>query len=151
MVGHQLEPALVEGAPVIDEGFAVYSALGVVEKTHGREERATAKVTTAGTWQVTLDVRARKLVVDTAGVETDAPMHEWVELGVFAEAGRGSGQLSEPLYVQRHRIRSGTQTITATVARKPTLVGIDPYHVLDWEEREDDNNLARVKIEGAGR
>jgi hypothetical protein len=30
--------------------------------------------TEAGTWQVTLDVRARKVVVDEAGVETELPM-----------------------------------------------------------------------------
>ena len=54
-------------------------------------ERATAEQTAAGTWQVTLDVRARKVVVDSAGVETEVPMDEWVEIGVFApaEAGRG--------------------------------------------------------------
>jgi len=34
-----------------------------------------------------------------------------------------------------HRIRSGDQTITVTVPREPALAGIDPYHLLDWEER----------------
>ena len=57
-------------------------------------ERATAEQTAAGTWQVTLDVRARKVVVDSAGVETEVPMDEWVEIGVFAAAEQGdeSGQ-----------------------------------------------------------
>jgi hypothetical protein len=27
------------------------------------------------------------------------------------------------------------------------LAGIDPYHLLDWEEREDDDNLEAVKWE----
>ena len=46
-------------------------------------ERVTAEQTEAGTWQVTLDVRARKVVVDSAGVETEVPMNEWVEIGIF--------------------------------------------------------------------
>lgn len=108
-------------------------------------ERVTAKPTRAGTWQVTLEVRARKMVYDRAGVETEMPMDERVEIGIFAPGGDG-GELSEPLYVQKHRIRSGEQTITVTVPRKPLRAGIDPYHVLDWEEREDDDNIEPVKI-----
>ena len=113
--------------------------------------RARAEQTRAGTWRVSLDVRASKVVADSAGVETEVPMDEWVEIGVFAPAKRGGGQLSAPLHVQRHRIRSGEQTITVTVPRAPALAGIDPFHVLDWEEREDDNNLERVKTESRGR
>ena len=95
---------------------------------------------------MTLDVRARKMVDDSAGVETEVPMDEWVQIGVFGAAEQGEDELSAPLYVQMHRIRSGEQTITVTVPRKPALAGIDPYHLLDWEEGEDDDN-----IEGVGR
>ncbi len=108
-------------------------------------ERATAVETKAGTWQVTLDVLARKKVYDSASVETEVPMNEWVEIGVFGAAERGHDELSAPLYVKMHRIRSGEQTITVTVPRKPDLAGIDPYHLLDWEERDDDDNIDVVK------
>jgi hypothetical protein len=43
-----------------------------------------------------------------------------------------------------HRIRSGEQTITVTVPRKPVRAGIDPYHLLDWEQPEADDNITRV-------
>jgi ABC-2 type transport system permease protein len=95
-------------------------------------ERATAEQTEAGTWRVTLDVRARKVVIDGAGVETPVPMDDWVEIGVFAPAEQGKDP-GEPLYVARHRIRSGEQTITVTVPQKPDRAGLDPYHLLDWE------------------
>ena len=107
-------------------------------------ERVRADSTAAGAWRVTLDVRARKTVYDSAGVETDVPMDEWVPIGVFGAAERGAGELSAPLHLQQHRIRSGRQTITVTVPRKPRLAGIDPYHVLDWEEKEDDDNIDEV-------
>jgi hypothetical protein len=32
---------------------------------------------------VSLDRRARKVVVDEIGVETNVPMNDWVEIGVF--------------------------------------------------------------------
>ncbi|OJT26045.1 hypothetical protein BO221_09440 [Archangium sp. Cb G35] len=108
-------------------------------------ERAMAEQTGAGTWQVTLDVRARKVVYDSAGVETEVPMDEDVPIGVFGPAKEGAGALSAPLDVRMHRIRSGEQTITVTVPSKPVLAGIDPYHLLDWEGRADDDNIEEVK------
>ncbi|MBC7921418.1 MAG: hypothetical protein H7Z75_10065, partial [Ferruginibacter sp.] len=110
-----------------------------------KTERATAKQTDAGTWEVTLDVRARKTVYDSAGVVTEPPMDEWVQIGVFAHAKNGD-ELSEPLHVQMHRIRSGEQTITVPVPGKPARAGIDPYRLLDWEEGRGDN-IEDVKIE----
>ena len=107
-------------------------------------KRATARQTPTGTWQVTLDVRARKMVVDTAGIETPVPMDDWVEIGVFAPAEKGNGT-GKPLYLQTHRIGPGEHTITVTVPRKPVLAGVDPRHLLTDLPRDD--HLAEVKIE----
>ena len=106
-------------------------------------ERATAEQTEAGPWQVTLDVRTRKVVVDSAGVETPVPIDDWVELGVFAPAEEGE-ELGEPLYRQMHRIRSAEQTITVTVPRRPARAGIDPYNLLI--DLEIDDNIEEVEI-----
>jgi ABC-2 type transport system permease protein len=111
-------------------------------------ERVSAVETESGSWQLTLDVRARKLVADSAGVETEVPMDEWVQIGVFGPA-EGSDELGAPLYMQMHRIRSGEQQITLTVPRKPVLAGIDPYHLLDWEQRDDDDNLDAVELDAS--
>jgi len=70
-------------------------------------------------------------------------MDDWVEIGLFADGERGD-ELGRPLYRQKHRIRSGEQTITVTVSEKPVLAGVDPFHLLDWEEHEDDDNIASV-------
>ena len=52
-------------------------------------------------------------------------------------------QVSQPLYLQKHRIRSTEQTITVTVPRMPARAGIDPYHLLiDWEMGD---NIEEVK------
>ena len=107
-------------------------------------QRATAEQTEVGTWQVTLDVRARKVVVDEAGILTEVPMDDWVEIGVFApaQAGEVSGKL---LYAQKHHIRSTEQTITVTVPRRPARAGIDPHHLLI--DLEIDDNFEEVEIE----
>jgi ABC-type transport system involved in multi-copper enzyme maturation permease subunit len=106
-------------------------------------ERATARRTAAGGWQVTLRVKARKVTVDPAGRETVVPMDEWVPIGVFAPTEQGA-DFGETLYLRMHRIRSGEQTITVTVPRKPSDAGIDPYVVLIDLERFD--NVEEVEI-----
>jgi hypothetical protein len=105
-------------------------------------KQAKAVRTETGAWQVTFDVEAHKVVVDSAGKETELPMDEWVELGVFAPAGPGE-ILGKPLYVEKHRIRSGRQAITVTVSERPARGGIDPYNLLDWEEGD---NIEAIEV-----
>ncbi len=99
-------------------------------------KRATAVQSEGGTWEVTLEVEAQKVAAGSDEQEAEVPMAEWVEIGVFApaEAGEGLGRL---LYGQKHRIRSGTQTITVIVPDRPARGGIDPYNLLDWEEGDN--------------
>ncbi|HEX8244673.1 MAG TPA: hypothetical protein VF541_14300, partial [Longimicrobium sp.] len=55
-----------------------------------KTERATARRTAAGAWQVTLRLRARKVTVEPAGRETEVPMDEWIPVGVFAPTEQGA-------------------------------------------------------------
>lgn len=80
-----------------------------------------------GAYRVTLDVQAAKLQSDGIGNETEIAMNDWVETGVFAAT---AGRLGETLYLGKHRIRSGEQTITVIVPREPARAGIYPYHLL---------------------
>jgi ABC-2 type transport system permease protein len=102
-------------------------------------ERVTTQQTDAGAWQVTLDVRARKVVADEAGVETEAPMNDWVEVGVFDD-----NDLNEPIYLKPHRVSTGRQTLTVTAPRKPARAGLDPRHLLIDGKTED--NVRAVTI-----
>jgi ABC-2 type transport system permease protein len=106
-------------------------------------KQATARQTAAGTWEVKLEVDAHKVVADSAGKETEVPIGEAVEIGIFAPAGPGE-KLGTPLYVQKHRVHAGTQTITVQLPDKPARGGIDPYNLLDWEEGD---NIERIELE----
>ena len=105
-------------------------------------KQATAEEMSPGSWRVTFDVDARKVVVDSAGKETALPMDEWVEIGIFAAAEEGE-LLGKPLYVEKHRVRSGRQTIIVTLPHRPARGGIDPYNLLDWEEGD---NIETIEI-----
>ncbi|HEX7314768.1 MAG TPA: hypothetical protein VF297_12655 [Pyrinomonadaceae bacterium] len=103
-------------------------------------KRVSAERVGTGEWRVTLDVRARKVLVDEAGVETEVPMDDLVEVGVFAVAR--DGESGKPPYLRMHRLRSGEQRITLTVPWEPAQAGIDPRNLLIDVEPGD--NLAEV-------
>jgi aminopeptidase N len=88
-----------------------------------------------GKFQVTLDVRAKKLRADSLGKEVEIPMNDLVEIGVFGDGKNGA--LGEPLYLERQRIHSGGQRIRIVVAREPKRAGIDPYDKIIDRERGD--------------
>ena len=110
-------------------------------------KKATAKQLSADKWQVTMEVEAKKVVADSAGKEKEVPIGEWVEIGAFAPAENGE-RLGKPLYVQKHRVRSGRQTITFVVTGKPARGGIDPYSLLDWEEGD---NIEPIEVTASKR
>jgi hypothetical protein len=61
------------------------------------------------------------------GAEADLPMDDLVEIGVY---GPEADEERPLLYLGMHRVRSGPQTITVTVPRRPERAGIDPRHLL---------------------
>ncbi|MFD3003594.1 hypothetical protein ACFS7Z_24770 [Pontibacter toksunensis] len=99
---------------------------------------ATAKQTKEGNWQVTLTVQAGKEVVNEAGVATEVPMDDWVEIGILEQSRKGE----ESLYLRKHHIRSGEQAITLTVPRKPARAVIDPNNLLI--DMKEENNIKEV-------
>lgn len=110
-----------------------------------RTERAVVTPTPTGELVVTLDIVAKKMRADSVGHESEVPMNDLVEIGIFA---RGKGDaLGVPLYLERQRVRSGKQTIRITVSREPARAGIDPYHELIDRQRGD--NVVEVQTGGA--
>ncbi len=107
-----------------------------------RTTAARVEPTGTGAFRVTLDVTASKVRADSIGNETAVPMNDLVEIGVFAPAAGGESR-GAPLYLRRHRIRGGRQTITVTVPRRPARAGIDPLHKLI--QREPGDNVVDVR------
>ncbi|AHM62672.1 putative membrane protein [Flammeovirgaceae bacterium 311] len=87
-----------------------------------------------GNWLVMMDVLARKVQVDTAGVETEIPMDDLIEVEVF---GEGKAGIKNTLYLKKQRIRSGNNRIVVRVSQKPLEAGIDPRNLLIETEMYD--------------
>ncbi|RYG08842.1 MAG: hypothetical protein EON96_19290, partial [Caulobacteraceae bacterium] len=88
-------------------------------------------------------VDARKLYADGKGEETEAPLNETVEIGLFsAEPGVGAFDRDDVIVVERRAIRSGTQTLRFITASKPAFAGVDPYN--KWIDRNSNDNVRPV-------
>lgn len=96
-----------------------------------------------GTWRVTIDVEAQKFRADGSGKETGTAMDDLIEIGVYG-APKNGDTLAEPLYLQKHRIRSGRQTISVVVKGAPARAGIDPQLLLI--DRNGSDNLRPITI-----
>jgi aminopeptidase N len=106
---------------------------------------ATAVKRPDGKYEVTLEIAAKKLYADGKGVETEAPLDEPFDIGVFtAEPGTSGFTAASVLYMQRRPIKSGTQTVTVVVDKLPTHAGVDPYN--KRIDRNSDDNLMKIEL-----
>jgi hypothetical protein len=96
-----------------------------------RAERATYTVLPGGRYEVQLRVRARKVRADSVGNETELPMREAVDIGVYGADSH------EPIYLAKHLVRAGWQTVRVTVDSLPKRAGIDPHFKLIDRNVED--------------
>jgi ABC-2 type transport system permease protein len=108
------------------------------------ENTATSAVSTRrpdGRYDVTVTATARKLRVDGKGVESDVPLDDWIDVGIFGAAASGSNT-AKPLYVQKQHVTGHDVTVTAIVGERPVRAGIDPYNILI--DRAPGDNLRAV-------
>ena len=105
---------------------------------------ATATRRADGRWDVTVTVEARKLYADGKGKETEAPLNETFDIGLFtAEPGKGAFDARNVVLFERRPIALGRRRRSASSrATKPTFAGVDPYN--KWIDRNSDDNLRSV-------
>lgn len=104
---------------------------------------ATAVRRADGRWEVTVTVDARKLYADGEGKETDAPLNETFDVGLFsAEPGKGRFDEGDVILLERRQVRTGVQTLHFITTRKPLFAGVDPYN--KWIDRNSDDNVRAV-------
>ena len=96
-----------------------------------------------GRYDVALTVTAKKLYAEGRGKETEAPMNETLDVGLFlAEPGKKAFSAAKVISMQRLPIHSGVQTLHLVADKKPLFAGVDPYNKLI--DRNADDNLAKV-------
>jgi ABC-2 type transport system permease protein len=94
-----------------------------------------------GKWRVRVEVRAKKLEAAGNGQETEVPLDQLIDVGLFAaDPAKLEFSVSDVIVLEKRPIKTGTQTIEFIIERKPAFVGIDPYVKLI--SRDTSNNVA---------
>jgi aminopeptidase N len=111
------------------------------------ENRITeARYTPAGNniFKVTLQVNAKKFAADSLGYEKEQPLNDWIEIGVFGDQRDAGHQEPKALYLGKHRLTAGVNTIDLQISGKPVKAGIDPYYKLIDRNPEDNTMSVRA-------
>ena len=105
---------------------------------------ATSEALPDGRYRVKMTVRAAKRESDGAGHDTEVPLDEPLDVGVYPKAPPdiGDNDLPEPLLFQTVPIHSGENRLEYVVAGKPAKVGIDP--MCKRIDRNPEDNLKTV-------
>ena len=69
-------------------------------------------------------------------------MNDWIEVGIFGEQTKDIKD-NVLLYLAKHRLTGGQNTIELLITGKPAKAGIDPYFKLI--DRNPDDNLTTIR------
>jgi ABC-2 type transport system permease protein len=82
-----------------------------------------------GRWAVQLDFSSRKVRADSLGNETEVPMADYIDVGVFGPEEPGNS-LGRPLSVYKVHVTESTTSVEIVVDELPERAGVDPYNKL---------------------
>ena len=80
-----------------------------------------------GQYLLYLTVESKKFRADSIGVETEIPVDDWIDIGVYA---KGSKARSEPVYFVRQKVDQSHMELKILLDEEPGRAGIDPNFLL---------------------
>jgi ABC-2 type transport system permease protein len=96
-----------------------------------------------GKWDVIVPIEAKKMYADGKGAETEPPLAERIEVGLFtSEPGRNAFDQSHVLLMERQPIRSGRQVLKFVTEKRPLYAGVDPYNF--YIDRDSGDNVSGI-------
>ncbi|WP_213999022.1 M1 family aminopeptidase [Arsukibacterium sp.] len=95
-----------------------------------------------GKYKVVLTVIADKLQADELGQQTSVPLSEQIDIGLFSADPDKFNQDSSVLYLQKHQLVTGENTLELLVDQLPRFAGVDPFVKLI--DRDSADNVSGV-------
>lgn len=96
----------------------------------------------SGAFEVTLTIDAKLIRADGQGLETEENFEDYIDIGLFDQDPEKITGKNAILYLEKHLIKSGTNTITISIPSKPSFAGVDPFVRLI--DRDSADNLYRI-------
>ena len=80
-----------------------------------------------GNYVLYLTIESNKFRADSIGVETEIPVDDWIDIGVYE---KGNKERSKPIYYKRHKIDKSKIEFQLVLEEEPGKAGIDPNYLL---------------------
>jgi ABC-2 type transport system permease protein len=93
-------------------------------------------------YEIFLKIGARKVLADSVGRETEMPLNDWIDIGIYGEDREGNDKL---IYLRKHKITAKEQVINLSVRGRPVRASIDPLHKL-IDRHPDDNKVVAQEV-----
>ncbi len=97
---------------------------------------------TTDNYEVTLTIEAALKHADGQGKETDVEFSDNIDIGLFSADPEDLSAQDFVLYLKKHPIKTGTNTITIVVKGKPKFAGVDPF--IKLIDRDSADNIYRL-------
>ncbi|MFK7863636.1 MAG: M1 family aminopeptidase [Pseudohongiellaceae bacterium] len=94
-----------------------------------------------GSFEVTVNVSAKKFEADGQGQETEVPVNTLIDIAVLGEKDPET-DIPEVLFVEKREINSAEQSFVVRVLKEPVSIGIDPFNKMI--DRNPDDNVKSV-------
>ncbi len=107
-----------------------------------RVEEATYVERADGKYVVTVAAKTRKVHADGQGVETEVPIDDWIDVGVFGEKEVDGKKEQTVLFLEKRHVTDSDVRFELVVDEEPARAGIDPYNKLI--DRNSDDNVKKV-------
>jgi ABC-2 type transport system permease protein len=101
-------------------------------------------------YEVTLLINAHRVEADGQGMETQASLSEYIDIGLFSAdpddlSGLSGADEAYVLYLEKHLINDGENIIKIWMQNYPSWAGIDPF--VKMIDRDSADNTIRVRPE----
>ena len=98
---------------------------------------SSATRSTDGHYEIAMVISCAKYHVDPLGRETEVPMNDHIDIGLFGDPQREI-DANAPMSIQRVRLKGGLNTVTLHSPILPATVVIDPMHLFFDRNLQDD-------------
>jgi|CXWL01.1.fsa_nt_gi ABC-type transport system involved in multi-copper enzyme maturation permease subunit len=144
--------ALLRAAAPADKQAMITDIFEKITLFENKVVSAKATKRADGKYDVDLVLATKKAYADGQGVESETPIDDWIDVGVFAKKakaadGKPAAKDDETvLYLEKHHLKGGETTLQLVVDGEPAEAGVDPYNKL--VDRNSDDNRKSVEVGG---
>jgi len=123
--------------------YVIHDLFETITLYDNKATAATATPRPGGGYTVHLTFEARKLRADSLGTETEIPIADYIDVGVFGAPEKGN-RLGKPLVVRKVHVTQRTTSVDFIVTERPGKAGIDPFNKLI--DRAPEDNVRTIEL-----